>query len=105
MTRSREERQSRALALAEEWGDPQRAEAGATTFLDPFFARFGRDRRSVAAKFEHRVELEKRGEARSDLFRLGHLLAEMKSTGKILASGNGRGAPRPLPTSITLMPT
>lgn len=105
MTLARGEVTSRALAFANEWPDPPRGKAEATTFLDPLFALFGRDGRSADAEFEHRVALEKRGEGRSGVFRLDPLLVEMKSASEVLSSGNGGAAPRPLPTSITSMLT
>ena len=46
VTLSREEMKSQALAFAKTWAGPQREEAEAKTFLDQFFAVFGRDRRS-----------------------------------------------------------
>ena len=85
MTLSREEMKSRALAFARDWAGPQREEAEAKTFLDAFFAVFGRDRRAVDAHFEHRVEREARGEGRIDLLWPGKLVVEMKSTGRDLA--------------------
>ncbi|MBL9187631.1 MAG: class I SAM-dependent DNA methyltransferase [Opitutaceae bacterium] len=92
VTLSREEMKSRALAFAKAWAGPQREEAEAKTFLDQFFAVFGRDRRSVDAHFEHRVEREARGEGRIDLFWPGKLLVEMKSTGRDLSTGKGGAA-------------
>ena len=83
---------SRALAFAKSWVGPQREEAEAKTFLDQFFIIFGRDRRSVDAEFEHRVERAKRGEGRIDLFWPGKLLVEMKSTGKDLSTEKGGAA-------------
>ncbi|MEY4489826.1 MAG: hypothetical protein RIQ79_2334 [Verrucomicrobiota bacterium] len=92
VTLSREEMKSRALAFAKSWAGPQREEADAKTFLDAFFDIFGRDRRSVDAEFEHRVEREDRGEGRIDLFWPGKLVVEMKSTGKDLADTKGGAA-------------
>lgn len=92
VTLSREEMKSRALAFAKVWAGPQREEADAKTFLDHFFTIFGRDRRSVDAEFEHRVERAKRGEGRIDLFWPGKLLVEMKSTGKDLSTEKGGAA-------------
>jgi len=76
---------SRALTFSKNWVGPQREEAEAKTFLDQFFAIFGRDRRSVDARFEHHVEREGRGEGKVDLFWRGKLVVEMKSTGKDLS--------------------
>jgi hypothetical protein len=92
MTLSREEMKTRALAFAKSWAGPQREEAEAKTFLDEFFDIFGRDRRSVDAEFEHRVEREDRGEGRIDLFWPGKLVVEMKSTGKDLSDAKGGAA-------------
>ncbi len=92
ITLSREEMKSRALAFARNWAGPQREEAEAKTFLDQFFTIFGRDRRSVDAEFEHRVERAERGEGRIDLFWPGKLLVEMKSTGKDLGTEKGGAA-------------
>jgi hypothetical protein len=92
VTLSREEMKSRALAFAKAWAGPQREEAEAKTFLDQFFAVFGRDRRAVDAFFEHRVEREARGEGRIDLFWPGKLLVEMKSTGRDLSDARGGAA-------------
>lgn len=86
VTLSREEMKSRALAFAKSWAGPQREEADAKTFLDQFFAIFGRDRRSVDAEFEHRVARADRAEGRIDLFWPGKLVVEMKSTGKDLST-------------------
>jgi hypothetical protein len=83
---------SRALAFAKSWAGPQREEADAKTFLDAFFDIFGRDRRSVDAEFEHRIEREDRGEGRIDLFWPGKLVVEMKSTGKDLSDAKGGAA-------------
>ncbi|MBC7366452.1 MAG: class I SAM-dependent DNA methyltransferase [Undibacterium sp.] len=85
LTLSRDEMRARALAFSLRWSGPQREEAEAKTFLDEFFAVFGRDRRAVDARFEHRVEREARGEGRIDLFWPGKLLVEMKSTGRDLS--------------------
>jgi hypothetical protein len=85
ITLSRDEMRSRALAFAKRWAGPQREEAETKTFLDEFFEVFGRDRRAVDARFEHRVEREARGEGRIDLFWPGKLVVEMKSTGRDLA--------------------
>lgn len=92
VTLSREEMKSRALAFAKSWAGPQREEADAKTFLDAFFDIFGRDRRSVDAEFEHRVERQDRGEGRIDLFWPGKLVVEMKSTGKDLSDSPGGAA-------------
>ena len=50
VTLSREEMKTRALAFAKAWAGPQREEAEAKTFLDQFFAVFGRDRRAFDAR-------------------------------------------------------
>jgi hypothetical protein len=92
VTLSREEMKSRALTFAKSWAGPQREEADAKTFLDAFFDIFGRDRRSVDAEFEHRVERQHRGEGRIDLFWPGKLVVEMKSTGKDLSDTPGGAA-------------
>ncbi|MEO5960320.1 MAG: DNA methyltransferase, partial [Opitutaceae bacterium] len=92
VTLSREEMKSRALAFAKAWAGPQREEAEAKTFLDQFFGVFGRDRRSVDAFFEHRVERDARGEGRIDLFWSGKFLVEMKSTGRDLSTEKGGAA-------------
>ncbi len=92
VTLSREEMRARALAFAKRWSGTQREEAEAKTFLDEFFAVFGRDRRSVDATFEHRVEREERGDGRIDLFWPGKLLVEMKSTGRDLSADKGGAA-------------
>ncbi len=92
VTLSREEMKTRALAFAKSWAGPQREEAEAKTFLDDFFDLFGRDRRSVDAAFEHRVEREDRGEGRIDLFWPGKLVVEMKSTGRDLSDAKGGAA-------------
>jgi hypothetical protein len=92
VTLSNSEMRSRALAFAKRWAGPQREEADAKTFIDEFFAVFGRDRRNVDAIFEHRVEREERGEGRIDLFWPGKLVVEMKSTGRDLSSEKGGAA-------------
>ncbi len=92
LTLSREEMRGRALAFAARWAGPQREEADAKTFLDEFFTVFGRDRRAVDARFEHRVEREARAEGRIDLFWPGKLLVEMKSTGRDLSDAKGGAA-------------
>jgi hypothetical protein len=92
LTLSREEMSARALAFAHRWSGPQREEAEAKTFLDEFFTVFGRDRRAVDARFEHRVEREARGEGRIDLFWPGKLVVEMKSTGRDLSADTGGAA-------------
>ena len=63
-TLSREEMRSRALAFATAWAGPQREETEAKSFLDQFFVIFGRERRAVDDRFEHRVERAARGEGR-----------------------------------------
>lgn len=91
-TLSREEMKSHALAFAKRWTGAQREEAEAKTFLDEFFAVFGRDRRAIDARHEYRVEREGQGEARIDLLWPGKLLVEMKSTGKDLSAQKGGAA-------------
>ena len=92
VTLSREEMKSRALAFAKNWAGPQREKSEAQTFLNEFFAVFGRDRRSVDASFEHQVERDDRGEGRIDLFWSGKFLVEMKSTGRDLSDAKGGAA-------------
>lgn len=92
VTLSREEMRSRAFAFAKTWTGPQREEAEAKTFLDQFFAIFGRDRRAIDARHEFRVEREGQGEARIDLLWPGKLLVEMKSTGRDLSAAKGGAA-------------
>lgn len=84
MTLSREEMRSRALAFAKEWKKAQpREEADAKTFLDEFFAVFGRERKHIAAH-EYRIKREGKSEGRIDLFWPGKFLVEMKSPGEDL---------------------
>jgi len=83
---------SRALAFAKRWAGPQREEAEAKTFLDEFFEIFGRDRRSVDAEHEFRIERPGQGEGRIDLFWRGKLVVEMKSTGRDLSAKKGGAA-------------
>ncbi|MBI2518564.1 MAG: class I SAM-dependent DNA methyltransferase [Opitutae bacterium] len=83
---------TRALAFAKSWAGPQREEAEAKTFLDQFFAIFGRDRRAVDARHEHRIEREGQGEGRIDLLWPGKLIVEMKSTGRDLSAAKGGAA-------------
>lgn len=85
MTLSREEMKSNALAFAKRWRDTSgvREEADAKSFLDEFFAVFGRDRKLLATH-EHRVERAGRAQGRIDLFWPGKLLVEMKSPGRDL---------------------
>jgi len=91
-TLSRDEMKSRALAFAKRWAGAQREEAEAKTFLDEFFAVFGRDRRAVDARHEYHVEREGQGETRIDLLWPGKLLVEMKSTGRDLSDQKGGAA-------------
>ena len=90
---SREEMIDNALAFSLRWKGPQREESSAKSFLDGFFAVFGRDRQRVEAEHEHHVEREGRGDGRIDLFWKGKLIVEMKSTNQDL-SGNKGGAAR-----------
>ena len=103
-TLSREEMRSRALAFATAWAGPQREETEAKSFLDQFFVIFGRERRAVDDRFEHRVERAARGEGRIDLFWPGKFLVEMKSTGRDLSAAKG-GAARQAFDDIDDLPT
>jgi len=91
-TLSRDELRSRALAFSKRWAGPQREEAEAKTFLDEFFAVFGRNRRDVDAEFEYRVEREGQAQGRVDLFWPAKLVVEMKSTGRDLSADKGGAA-------------
>ncbi|MDR0902842.1 MAG: hypothetical protein LBM92_08760 [Opitutaceae bacterium] len=86
LTLSRDEMRARALAFAKRWAGSRREEAEAKSFLDEFFAVFGRDRLAVDAVHEYRVERPGQGEGRVDLLWPGKLLVEMKSTGRDLAT-------------------
>ncbi len=89
---ARDELRSRALAFSKRWAGPQSEEAEAKTFLDEFFAVFGRNRRDVDAEFEYRVDRPGQAPGRVDLFWPGKLVIEMKSTGRDLSNAKGGAA-------------
>jgi len=85
LTLSRDEMRARALVFAKRWQGPRSEQSDAKTFLDEFFAVFGRDRHAIDAHHEYRIERSDRAPARADLLWPGKLLVEMKSTGRDLA--------------------
>lgn len=86
VTLSKDELKSRARKFAKAWKGHQREEAEAKTFVDQFFDVFGRDRRSVDAKFEHHVAKAGGTKGRIDLFWPGKLVIEMKTTDRDLGA-------------------
>jgi len=86
ITLSRSDLRNNALAFVQRWQGTERERSESQVFLDEFFRVFGRDRKDVAAVFDHPLPREGRGTGFADLFWPGKLLVEMKGLGRDLQS-------------------